>query len=64
MRDGSDSNGPALGNYYVLTSTNVGAPLANWLRLATNQFDGVGGFIFTNAVSPLTPQLFYRLQLQ
>lgn len=59
----SGSNGPASGSYYVLTSTNVGTPLANWLRLTTNQFDGAGGFNFTNPVNPLTPQLFYRLQL-
>jgi autotransporter-associated beta strand protein len=59
----SGSNGPALGNYYVLTSTNVGMPLANWLRLTTNQFDLNGGFRFTNTINPLPPQLFHRLQL-
>jgi len=59
----SGSNGSANGNYYVLTSTNVGAPLANWLRLTTNQFDAAGRFNFTNPVNPLTPQLFHRLQL-
>jgi fibronectin-binding autotransporter adhesin len=59
----SGSNGPALGNYYVLTSTNVGAPLLNWLRLTTNHFDAGGGFNFTNPINALTPQLFYQLQL-
>lgn len=47
--------------YYLVGSTNLTLPLANWTRLATNVFDSSGGFGFTNAVSAGTPQYFYRL---
>lgn len=59
----SGTGGTPGANYYVLTSTNVALPMVNWTPLATNQFDGSGNFAFTNAVSPGTPQLFYRLQV-
>ena len=55
----SGSNGPPLGNYFVLQSSN----LLNWTPLATNQFDGNGGFVFTTNVVPGWPQNFFRLQL-
>ena len=56
------SNGPAGGDYYVLTSTNVAAPLPEWLSVVTNQFDANGLFNLTNPINLATPQLFYRLQ--
>jgi hypothetical protein len=60
----SGTNGGTEGNdYYVLTSTNVALPLANWTKLATNQFGVGGSFTFTNAVVPGSPQRFYLLQL-
>ena len=59
----SGNNGIPNASYYVLTSTNIALSLSNWTRLLTNQFDVTGGFNFTNAVNPLTSQLFYRLQL-
>lgn len=49
---------------YVLTSTNVAAPLTNWTVLATNSFGTGGSFSFTNTVTPVVPQRFYRLQAQ
>ena len=55
-------NGVPLGNYVVLATTNLALPLANWTRLATNQFDAGGNFSFTNAPG-LPAQNFYRLQL-
>jgi fibronectin-binding autotransporter adhesin len=58
------SGGPANGNYYVLTSTNLTVPLTNWTRLFTNQFDAGGNFIFTNPMSTNVLQSFYLLQLQ
>jgi autotransporter-associated beta strand protein len=54
--------GTADGNYYLLASTNLSLPLANWTRIATNQFDNIGVFSFTNIVTQL-PQQFYRIQL-
>jgi hypothetical protein len=50
-------------SFYTLTATNVALPLANWSRVATNQFDANGYFNLTNPVDFATPQLFYRLQL-
>ena len=59
----SGSGGPASGTYCVLGSTNIALPLNLWARIVTNQFDSGGNFDFTNAVSPDSPQEFYRLQL-
>jgi autotransporter-associated beta strand protein len=52
------------GTYYVLTSTNMVAPLSNWTRLLTNQFDAGGNFNFTNAIKTNNAQSYYLLQLQ
>jgi len=59
----SGSGGPASANYYLLSSTNLALPLANWTRVATNQFDANGNFIFTNTLATNTLQKFFRLQL-
>jgi autotransporter-associated beta strand protein len=59
----SGDGGTASGNYYLLASTNLIPPLANWRRVATNQFDNNGGFNFTNVWVTNAPQQFYRLQL-
>ena len=50
--------------YYLLASTNLSSAPAQWTRVATNQFDGSGDFAVTNAINPMWPQTFYRLQLQ
>lgn len=60
----SGTNGIPNANYHVLVSTNLTLPLANWIRVATNVFDGNGGFSFTQPVSLNQPQQFYLLQLQ
>jgi alpha-galactosidase len=58
------TNGVANGSYVVLVSTNVAAPLADWIPLATNTFDANGAFSVTNSILPGTPQQFYCLQLR
>lgn len=50
-------------NYYVLATTNLALPLANWPRVLTNQFDAAGNFLFTNTFQTNGTQQFYRLQL-
>jgi hypothetical protein len=55
------TGGPTNGTYRVLSSTNIVLPFTNWIALLTNQFDGSGNFIFTNAISPGVPNRFYRL---
>jgi hypothetical protein len=58
----SGAGGPANGTYYVLTSTNIALPVAQWTPIATNFFDGSGAFSFTNSAPPANPQQFYLLQ--
>jgi len=50
--------------FYVLTSTNISAPLANWIPVTTNMFDASGNFNVTNAVNSDSPQQFYLLKLK
>jgi T5SS/PEP-CTERM-associated repeat protein len=59
----SGTGGPGTSNYWVLASTNVVLPLSNWTRLLTNQFNGAGAFIFSNAIDPSLPRRFYLLQV-
>ncbi|TAL05027.1 MAG: hypothetical protein EPO07_04295, partial [Verrucomicrobia bacterium] len=62
--DISGSGGTPNWNYFVLSSTNLSLPPAQWSRIATNQFDGVGGFFFSVTPDPAAPQAFYFLQAQ
>ncbi len=50
------------GTYYVLATTNLTLPLTNWTAIATDQFDGLGDFIFTNVAQTNAPQVFYILK--
>ncbi len=54
-------NGPAQGYYQVLSSTNLGLPLTNWVSLATNRFDAAGGFNFTTPLDPSAMPTFFRI---
>jgi hypothetical protein len=47
----SGTSGITNGQFYVLGSTNLATPLAQWTRLTTNRFDGSGCFAVTNAVN-------------
>jgi rhamnogalacturonan endolyase len=55
--------GAPANTYYVLVSTNASWPLAQWTRIATNQFDANGNFSVTNTINSGVPQQFYLLQL-
>ena len=59
----SGTGGAANGDYVVLSSTNVAAPLLNWLPVTSNLFDASGNFNFTNPINPARPREFYRLRL-
>jgi autotransporter-associated beta strand protein len=59
----SGTNGTVNGTCYLLSSTNLTTPLANWARVSTNTFDGSGNFNITNTVGG-APQSFYILQSQ
>jgi len=60
----SGSNGVADWTYYVLATTNLALPLADWTMVSTNTFDGSGNFNLTNFASPASSQNFYLLKLQ
>jgi len=60
----SGTGGVGNANYYLLGTTNLAAPLTNWPRLLTNQFDAAGNFNFTNGINSTSQQSFYLLQLQ
>lgn len=52
------TNGPPNGVYHVLTSTDASLPLASWASVATNTFDAVGSFSFTNPAPAAAWQFF------
>jgi len=62
----SGSGGIPGWTYYILASTNLTLPAAQWSCVATNQFDANGNFAptLTNVISASQLQKFYRLQLQ
>ncbi|HEX5219931.1 MAG TPA: autotransporter-associated beta strand repeat-containing protein [Verrucomicrobiae bacterium] len=51
------------GTYHVVTTTNLTLPMLQWLPIATNTFDGGGNFAFTNAVSLVEEQQYFRVRL-
>lgn len=59
----SGSGGLPLANYYLLASADAAAPVGNWSRLATNQFDVSGNFSLTNVINASAVQTFYRLEI-
>jgi pectate lyase len=56
--------GPAGGTNYLVATTNLAIPAAQWTRLATNKFDASGNYAITNALPANLPQRFYRVSLQ
>jgi fibronectin-binding autotransporter adhesin len=60
----SGSGGLAGATYFVLESTNVALPLAQWSRIATNTFGVGGSFSFTGTPHvPVLPKAFYTIQV-
>ena len=59
----SGTGGTPGGTFYVLTSTNLPLPLANWTLTTTNQFDGSGNFSVTNAINQNISQQYYLLKV-
>jgi fibronectin-binding autotransporter adhesin len=56
--------GISFGTYHVLTSTNVAAPLATWVPVATNLFEFDGTFSFTNIINRELGREFFLIQQQ
>lgn len=59
----SGSGGVTNGTYYVLETTNLALPFSQWMPAATNPFDALGNFSFTNSPGVNVPQMFYILQV-
>jgi hypothetical protein len=49
--------------YRILTTTNLGLPMAQWTPLVTNQFNASGGFSYTNVIQPNLPAQFFRVTM-
>jgi hypothetical protein len=60
----SGTNGAPGSPYWVLSSTNLAVPLAQWTPVFTNNFDANGRFSYTNVPGPTRPQQFFILKLQ
>lgn len=56
----SGNSGTSGAPFAVLAATNLAS--ANWTVVATGNFDSTGAFSVTNAITPTTPQTFYRLE--
>lgn len=48
---------------YLLTSTNLAAPISNWSCITTNYFDSTGATTFTNAMPADQTQQYFLLQV-
>jgi hypothetical protein len=59
----SATGGPAGGTNYLVVTTNLALPMAQWSRAATNQFGLAGNFAVTNSIPVGVPQSFYRVSL-
>jgi hypothetical protein len=58
----SGGGGTARGTYYVLTSTNLSIPIAQWTLIATNQSDINGNFSTTNTINYTNSDQFYIIK--
>jgi autotransporter-associated beta strand protein len=58
----SGSGGLPGATYYVVSTNNVAAPLANWPRISTNVFAADGNFTNTIPISLATPQAYFGIQ--
>ena len=58
----SGTGGAAKGTYYVLTSTNLAMPIADWTPVATNQSDINGNFSTTNTINYTNSDQFYIIK--
>lgn len=58
----SGTGGSANATYYVLGSTNLALPMAQWTVLSTNQFDGSGNFNSSVPVGVTKQALFLSIK--
>lgn len=58
----SGTGGTAGGTYYVIGTTNLTLPVAQWTVLSTNSFDGSGNFNVNVPVTATKPAQFLRIK--
>jgi polygalacturonase len=58
----SGTNGIPSATYYLLASTNLALSPASWFVIATNTFDSIGNFTFSNAANANAPEQFFLLK--
>ena len=58
----SGTGGSAGGTYYIVGTSNLTLPLAQWTVLSTNSFDGSGNFNVSMPVVSTNPNLFLRIK--
>ena len=58
----SGTGGSANATYYVVGSTNLALPMAQWTVLSTNQFDGGGSFSVEVPVTTSNKAQFFRIK--
>ena len=58
------SNGVPGATYFLVASTNLALPLAQWQSIASNVFDSHGEFNITNSLAPAFSQQFFRIRTQ
>lgn len=57
------TGGTPNGSYSVLSSTNVAAPLSEWIVSASGTFDGTGAYSNAIPVNASEPRRFYQLRI-
>ena len=57
----SGSGASAGGAFHILQSTNLAAPLTNWVTVLSTNFNGSGGFSVPLPVSASVPQSYYLI---
>ncbi len=55
----SGTNGTVSGSYRVLASTNLAAPLNQWVPLTMTNYDSSGNFSFSTNINATLPQQYY-----
>jgi hypothetical protein len=58
----SGSGGTAGGTYYVIGTTNLLLPLAQWPVVTTSSYDGSGNFNVAIPVVSTTPAEYFRIR--
>jgi hypothetical protein len=59
----SGTGGSSSGVYYMVTSTNLALPLADWVLVATNSFDASGNFSSSLSFSTSDYQRYYAIKM-